>query len=112
MILVQGAPVDAAATRAGVAALTAEVEQLPQVTGAVNAYTSPDPSLRARDGQASLILVSIRKNASTTDQSKVVAAIRADARGAVPGARVQVGGDAAVSVDMNKALDHDLIWGH
>src|SRR6516225_2536307 len=47
VILVQGAPVDAAATRAGVRALTAKVERLPHVTGAVNAYLSPDPVLRA-----------------------------------------------------------------
>src|SRR5262245_46284209 len=47
VILVQGAPVDAAATRAGVLALTAKVERLPQVTGAVNAYTNPGHALRA-----------------------------------------------------------------
>jgi putative drug exporter of the RND superfamily len=111
VILVQGAPVDAAATGARVRALTAEVERLPLVTGAVNAYTAPDPRLRSRDGRASLIVVSIRKNASTTDQSGVVAAIRADARGAVPGTRVQVGGDAAVTADMKSSLDNDLIRG-
>jgi RND superfamily putative drug exporter len=111
VILVRGALVDAAATRARVAALTAKVERLPQVTGAVNAYTSTDPRLRARDGRASLIVISLRKNASTTDQSRAVAAIRADTRGAVPGARVQVGGDAAVSADMTSALNHDLIRG-
>src|SRR5262249_44010953 len=73
VILVQGALVDANPTRASVRALTAKVERLQLVTGAVNAYTSPDPRLRARDGRASLIVVSIRKNASTTDQSGVVA---------------------------------------
>ncbi|HEV2376345.1 MAG TPA: MMPL family transporter [Streptosporangiaceae bacterium] len=111
VILVQGAPVDAAATRARVAVLTAKVDRLPQVTGTVNAYTSPDPRLRARDGRASLIVVSLRKNASTTDQSSAVAAMRADARGAVPGARVLVGGDAAVTADMNSSLQHDLFMG-
>jgi putative drug exporter of the RND superfamily len=111
VILVQGAPVDAAATRARVAALTAKVARLPHVTGAVNAYTSPDPRLRAREGRASLIVVSIRKNTSTTDQSSAVAAMRADARGAVPGASVLVGGDAAVSADMTSSLNHDLFMG-
>jgi RND superfamily putative drug exporter len=111
VILVQGAPVDATSTRVQVRALTAKVEQLPQVTGAVSAYTSPDPRLRARDGRASLIVVSLRKNASTTDQDGAVAAIRADARGAVPSAQVQVGGDAAVTADMNSGLSNDLIRG-
>jgi hypothetical protein len=48
VILVQGTPADGAATRPDVQALTAKVERLPQVTGAVDAYTSPDPALRAR----------------------------------------------------------------
>ena len=108
VILVQGAPVDAAATRAGVRALTAKVERLPHVTGAVNAYLSPDPVLRARDGRASLIVVSIRQTPSTTDQAAAVDAMRADARGAVPGARVLVGGDAAVTADMKASLNSDL----
>ena len=111
VILEQGAPVDGAATGARVRALTAKVERLPQVAGAVNAYTSPDPGLRALDGRASLIVISIRKNASTTDQSSAVAAMRSDARGAVPGARVLVGGDAAVSADMDSSLNHDLFMG-
>ena len=108
VILVQGAPADAAATHAGVRALTAKVDRLAHVTGAVNAYISPDPMLRARDGRASLIIVSIRKNTSTTDQATAVDTMRADARGAVPGARVLVGGDAAVTADMNASLNSDL----
>ena len=111
VILVQGAPVNAPATRAGVRALTGKVERLPNVTGAVNAYTSPDPALRARNGRASLIVVSIRKGTSTTDQTQTVDAMRAEAGGAVPDARVQVGGDAAVTTDMNSALHSDLFRG-
>ena len=111
LILVQGAPVDAAATRAEVLALTAKVARLPQVTGAVNAYSSREPGLRARDGRASLIVVSLRKGASTTDQATAVRAMRAESRGAVPGARVRVGGDAALTADMNSALHSDLFRG-
>jgi len=40
--------VDAASTRIAVRALTAKIDRLPQVTGVVDAYTSPDPQLRAR----------------------------------------------------------------
>src|SRR5215472_4162955 len=111
VILVQGAPVHAVATRAGVLALTAKVERLPQVTGAVNAYSGQGSGLRARDGRASLIVVFIRKSASTTDQTRAVHAMRADSQGAVPGARIRVGGDAAVTADMNSALSSDLLRG-
>src|SRR5215831_1704750 len=47
VVLVKGPPVAAASTRASVQALTARLQRLPDVTGAVNAYTSPDPMLRA-----------------------------------------------------------------
>ena len=50
MVLVQGPPVDAARTHIAVQALTAKLDRVPNVTGAVNAYTSPNPRLRARDG--------------------------------------------------------------
>ena len=50
IVLVKGPPVDAPRTRAAVQALTAKLERVPNVTGAVNAYTSPNPRLRARDG--------------------------------------------------------------
>ena len=101
----------AASTRTAVQALTARLERLPQVTGAVNAYTSPDPRLRASDGHASLIVVSVRKNASMTAQHMAVDAMRSAARGTVPGAQVQVGGDLAVSRDGMAASQNDLFRG-
>ena len=70
------------------------------MTGAVNAYTSPaGRALRSPDGHASVIVVSVRKNASMMAQMMVVTALRSAARGAVPGATVQVGGDLGVSRD-------------
>ena len=86
VVLVQGPPVDAPGTRAAVQALTARLDRLPLVTGAVNAYTSPDPMLRARDGRASLIEVSVRKSDDMMTQSMAVDQMRAETRGAVPGA--------------------------
>src|SRR5439155_15462080 len=59
VVLVKGPAVAAASTRTAVQTLTARLERLPQVTGAVNAYTSPDPRLRASDGHAGLIVVSV-----------------------------------------------------
>jgi RND superfamily putative drug exporter len=111
VVLVKGPAVAAASTRTAVQTLTARLERLPQVTGAVNAYTSPDPRLRASDGHASLIVVSVRKNASMMAQHMAVDAMRSAARGTVPGAQVQVGGDLAASRDGMAASQNDLFRG-
>src|SRR5262249_48002129 len=84
VVLVTAPPVTAPGTRAAVQALTARLERVPNVTGAVNAYASPDPKLRARDGHASLIVVSLAKGADMMTQSMTVGTMRADAVGAVP----------------------------
>jgi RND superfamily putative drug exporter len=109
VVLVQGPPVNAASTRAAVQALTAKLDRVPGVTGAVNTYTSPNPQLRSRDGHASLIVVSLRKGIGMTPESTAVTAMRADAVGAVPGAQVKIGGDAAVMADNMNASTSDLI---
>ena len=111
VVLVKGPPVAAASTRAAVQALTARLGRLPQVSGAVNAYTSPAPQLRARDGHASLIVVSVRKGASMMAQMMTVNAMRSAGRGAVPGAQVQVGGDLGVSQDNMAGSQNDLFRG-
>jgi putative drug exporter of the RND superfamily len=108
VVLVKGPPVNAPSTRAAVRALTAKLERVPNVTGAVNAYTSPDPQLRARDGHASLIVVSLRKSAGMMAQNMSVTTMRADAAGSVPGAQVKVGGDAGAMADNMNASEHDL----
>jgi putative drug exporter of the RND superfamily len=108
VVLVKGPPVNAPSTRAAVSALTAKLERVPNVTGAVNAYTSPDPQLRARDGHASLIVVSLRKSADMMAQNMSVTTMRADAAGSVPGAQVKVGGDAGAMADNMNASEHDL----
>jgi RND superfamily putative drug exporter len=108
VVLVKGPPVSAPGTRAAVQALTARLDHLPMVTGAVNAYTSQDPVLRARDGRASLIIVSVRQGNDTMTQAMAVGQMRAVARGAVPGAQVQVGGNLAVMRDSMVAASSDL----
>src|SRR5215469_3050146 len=109
LVLVKGPPVNAPGTRAAVQALTTKLERVPNVTGAVNAYTSPDPQLRARDGHASLIVVSLAKGADMMTQNMTVGAMRADAAGAVPGAQVKVGGDAGALADSMNASENDLV---
>jgi putative drug exporter of the RND superfamily len=111
VVLVKGPLVAETGTRTAVQALTARLAHVPQVTGVVNAYTSPDPQLRSRDGHASLIVVSLRKDAGMMGEKMAVAAMRADARGAVPGAQVKVGGDTAVMVDNMNASKSDLFRG-
>ena len=112
VVLVKGPPAAAPGTRAAVLALTARLEKLPLVTGAVNAYTNPaDPVLRSPDGHASVIVVSVRKSASMNAQMNAVTALRSAARNAVPGATVQVGGDLGVNRDGMAAAFSDLVRG-
>src|SRR6516162_347389 len=69
VVLVKGPPVAAPGTRAAVIALTARLEKVPLVTGAVNAYTSPaSRTLASPDGHASVIVVSVRKNTPEKSQ--------------------------------------------
>jgi RND superfamily putative drug exporter len=112
VVLVKGPPVSAPATREEVLALTARLEKVPLVTGAVNAYTSPaDRALRSADGHASVIVVSVGKNTPEKAQMNVVTALRSATRNAVPGATVRVGGDMAVNGDGNAAAMNDLFRG-
>src|SRR5215470_4038591 len=110
-VLVKGPPVAAASTRASVQALTARLVRLPQVTGAVNAYTSHDPMLRATDGHASVIVVWVREDAPMMARTMAVDAMRSAAHNAVPGATVQVGGDLGVMRDGMTAAKNDLFRG-
>jgi RND superfamily putative drug exporter len=112
VVLVKGPALDSPGTRAAVQALTARLERVPQVTGAVNAYTSTDSALRATDGHASLIVVTVRKDAGMMDKQMAVNAMRSAARGAVPGAQVQVGGDLGQMKDGMAAIQNDLIRGN
>src|SRR5215469_7581519 len=109
VVLVKGPAVDAPSTRAAVQALTARLDRVPNVTGAVNAYTSPDPQLRSRDGHASLIVVSLAKSAGMMNQNMAVGTMRADVAGSVPGAQVKVGGDAGAMADNMTAPENDLM---
>src|SRR5215471_11270853 len=83
VVLVKGPPVAAPGTRAAVLALTARLEKVPLVTGAVNAYAGPAArALVSPDGHASVIVVEVTKHSSMKAQMNVVTALRAAARGA------------------------------
>ena len=81
VVLVNGPPVAAASTRTSVQAPTARLERVPQVAGAVSAYTSADPMLRAPNGHASLVVVSVRKNADMMARMMAVDAMRSPGSG-------------------------------
>jgi RND superfamily putative drug exporter len=110
-VLVSGAPVDAPSTRAAVQHLAGRLERVPDVTRVVDAYSGHDPMLRSKDGRSSLLVVSLSKNADMMGQRMAVDAMRQAARNSVPGATVQVGGDAAQMSDSMAASQHDLYTG-
>src|SRR5262249_16221445 len=112
VVLVKGPPVSAPGTRAAVIALTTRLEKVPLVTGVISAYTSPaERALASPDGHASVIVVEVSKNSSMMSQMGVVTALRSAARGTVPGATVQVGGDLGVNQDGMVAAYNDLFRG-
>jgi RND superfamily putative drug exporter len=112
VVLVKGPPTSAPSTRAAVMALTARLEKVPLVTGAMNAYTSTGGrALGSPNGHASVIVVKVSKNATMMSQMMTVTALRAAAHGAVPGATVQVGGDLGVNQDGMVASEKDLMRG-
>jgi RND superfamily putative drug exporter len=112
LVLVEGRPVDAPATRADVERLTAKLRRLPDVTAAANAYDSSSPQLRALDGRASLIALSVRKNDDDPMALHMdVDRMRDAVKGAVPGATVRVGGDLGVMRDQMAVTQRDLLMG-
>jgi RND superfamily putative drug exporter len=109
--VVNGKPVDDAATRAAVVQASQSVSGLPHVVDVVNAYNASDPRLRATDGNASMIVITLGQ---TTDMAMVkdeVTQVRKTLHGAIPGASVKVGGQLAAMSDQNDATQEDLVKG-
>src|SRR3954451_1599532 len=112
LAVVDGARVADPGTRAAVERLTAKLRGLPHVQTAVNAYGSADPRLRAKDGRASLIVLTVRKNDDDPmAMHRDVDRIRDAVKGQVPGARVRVGGELGVMRDEMVATQRDLFMG-
>ena len=110
-VLVSGTSVDDPSTRAAVESLEHRLGQVSGVTGTVDAYGTHDPRLRSADGRETLVVVQLRKGMGMMDEQMAVAAMRSAAEGSVPGATVQVGGDAAVMSDGMTAVKSDLYRG-
>jgi RND superfamily putative drug exporter len=110
IVLVDGAKVSEPNTRTAVLAAKQKLSTVKDVTGVVTAYDQSDTRLRSIDGQASVMLVSLR-DVSDMAMHQQVDDVRAALKGAVPGATVQVGGDAAASRDGMTAMSRDLLMG-
>ena len=108
--VVDGPPVGTAANRNAVLAAKARVGRLPDVTGVVTAYDVKPPQLRSRDGNASLMLITVKK-AEGMAMHQQVQSVRDAVHGSVPGATVKVGGDLAVSRDLMMTMSRDLYMG-
>jgi RND superfamily putative drug exporter len=109
--VVDGKPVDDPATRAAVVRASRSVSGLPHVLEVVNAYNAGDPRLRAKDGTASMIVITLDP---TTDMATIkhdVSQVRKALHGSVPGATVKVGGQLAAMNDQTAAAQSDLLKG-
>src|SRR3954447_10308059 len=110
--VVDGARVADPRTRAAVERLSARLLRLRDVRSVVNAYGSPDPRLRAQDGRASLIVVTVRQNDDDPMALHMdVDRIRDAVKGQVPGATVRVGGDLGAMRDQMATTQRDLFMG-
>jgi putative drug exporter of the RND superfamily len=111
VVLVDGATVESATTRAAVTQLSANLRQVPDVVSVVDPTTSDDPRLRAADGKAALIVATARKTDGQTAGRTLVDRVRKAAHGQVPGATVTVGGDLGVARDELSTMQQDLYRG-
>jgi RND superfamily putative drug exporter len=109
--VVDGKPVDDPATRAAVERASRSVSELPGVVSVANAYNNTDPQLHAKDGTASLIVVTVRKTDDPMTVHDDVEHVRGVLHDAVPGATTKVGGELAVSRDQMAATQSDLVKG-
>ena len=109
--LIDGPRVGDPAVGRAVTAAAARVSGIAGITDVVTAYTSPDPRLRARDGRASVMLISTARTDDLATVQKRVTDVRAAPADSVPGATVQVGGDLAVMHDQIRTSQNDLVRG-
>jgi RND superfamily putative drug exporter len=106
-------PVDDPATKAAVLAAVTKLEALPDVTDVTTAYDVSDPRLRASDGHASLMLITVTKTDSDDPMAahEQVQAIRDALAGTAAGDDIKVGGPLAFSRDAMTQTSKDLLMG-
>ncbi|HEX8582762.1 MAG TPA: MMPL family transporter, partial [Acidimicrobiales bacterium] len=105
-----GAPVDDPAVRAEVVAAADDVAAVPGVAAVLDAYRTPDPRLRAADGNASAVVVRLEPGPDeAVDRVAATVTARLEAVDAAP--RVLVGGEDTVDDEIEAQAGEDLARG-
>jgi putative drug exporter of the RND superfamily len=113
LIALVNRPVNDPSAKSPVLAAASRLEQLPDVTDVTTAYDVNDPRLRATDGHASLMLISVKKVSSDDPMAahKQVEVIRDALSGTAAGKDIKVGGPLAFSRDSMTQTSKDLMMG-
>jgi putative drug exporter of the RND superfamily len=113
LIALVNRPVNDPSAKSAVLAAASRLEQLPDVTDVTTAYDVNDPRLRATDGHASLMLISVKKVSSDDPMAahKQVEVIRDALSGTAAGKDIKVGGPLAFSRDSMTQTSKDLMMG-
>ena len=110
LAVIDGRSVDDLTIRATVTAAAADLRRIRQVQAVYDAYSTPLPMLRARDGRASLVAIDFRRNVPDGVLNRAVDAATYRLR-AIPGVTVRVGGDLLLSRQVNDTVNADLARG-
>ena len=107
--VVDGAPVDDPAVRAGVTAAASDIRAMPGVQAVWDAYGTPDPRLRAEDGMASAVVV-VFTPAFDHELDARMDAVRARLE-AIEAPTVLVGNESMVDDEIGDQAEEDLARG-
>lgn len=110
LAVIDGRSVDDPTIRATVTAAAVDLRRIRQVQAVYDAYSTPLPMLRARDGRASLVAIDFRRNLPDGVLNRAVDAATYRLR-AIPAVTVRVGGDLLLSRQVNDTVNADLARG-
>jgi RND superfamily putative drug exporter len=108
--IVDRAPVGDPVTRRGVVAAVTDIRAFPDVARVLSAYDVGGQHLRSADGQASLIVVTLRTLHHDANEPKLAHAVR-DRFRAISVGTVRVGGDALLFEEFQHGAEQDAIRG-
>ncbi|MDX6287081.1 MAG: putative drug exporter of the superfamily [Frankiales bacterium] len=108
--IVDKVPVDSATTKRAVADAAADIRAIPNVANVLSAYDAGGDHLRARDNQASLIVVTLAPLHDDALGPKVAHTVR-DRMRAIPVGDIRVGGEALLWEEFQQGAERDAIRG-
>jgi RND superfamily putative drug exporter len=109
-VLVDGVPVGAAATKQAVSTAAAASRDVSGVARVVTAYDAANPTMRATDGKAQLVLVDLEHGLSDAQVSESIAQVEKEFGSldqTVKGATVLFGGDELVNREIRDQVEKD-----